>query len=208
LPHDNATILSTLLAIECVCTALPSIPLLRPKELMEFREQNAQDLRTFRRSMLRYAADLNDQLGGLDRRELETKMKFFVQTEVGPSLDELRDSINAPDRPWYKRLTEGLALQIRDPRQMRSERSRPHSRLKWRRRMTKIQRQNAPGYSICSSWKPIAGLGGFWGFVCGYAPNGVAKYLPRNTVSALHGGPPLRPNKRSTKNTLSAPLIA
>ncbi len=109
-PHDNAAALSSLLAIECVRTALPQIPLLQPKELMEFRAENGAHLRTFRNAMLRYSRELNAEIKGLDRQELQRKTTFFVQTEIAPTLDELRNSIAAPNRPWHKRILDGMYI--------------------------------------------------------------------------------------------------
>jgi hypothetical protein len=63
-PVDKAKILSSIIAIECTRLVLPEAPILRPADIMEFREANAALLRAFRRSMLRYAADLNGKIAG------------------------------------------------------------------------------------------------------------------------------------------------
>jgi hypothetical protein len=100
---NNAQHLSAMLAIECVKLALPALPLLWPEDLMEFRADNAVPLRAFRRGMLKYAADLNREAGKHPVEDLEAATKFFVNTQIVPALDELRDKMNAPARPWYKR---------------------------------------------------------------------------------------------------------
>jgi hypothetical protein len=102
-PVDDAKILATIIAIECTKLVLPQLPILRPEDLMEFRADNIETLRGFRRSMLRYAADLNKRIGGIKPEELEHKTKFFVQTEIVPVLDELQAAINAPARAWWRR---------------------------------------------------------------------------------------------------------
>ena len=50
-PADDARILAAIIAIECTKLALPQLPLLRPEDLMEFRSENQETLRAFRRSM-------------------------------------------------------------------------------------------------------------------------------------------------------------
>jgi hypothetical protein len=115
--------LSAILALECVRLALPELPLLRPEDLMEFREANTTTLRAFRRSMLRYAAELNGAIRGLPAGEIEDATKFFVDTEIVPVLDELRSTMHGPARPWYKRAVDlikvvpelGTAFMTLDP---------------------------------------------------------------------------------------------
>ena len=96
---DKAKQLSAMLAIECVRLALPELPLLRPEDLMEFRADNNAALRGFRRSMLRYAGDLNGKVANVPPAEIQAATKFFVDTEIVPALDELRAKMNAPARP-------------------------------------------------------------------------------------------------------------
>ena len=100
---DAAKHLSAILAIECIKLALPELPVLRPDDLMEFREDNRDSLRVFRRSLLRYAGDLSVKLARIAPKDIEAATKFFVDTEIVPALDELRAKMNAPARPWYKR---------------------------------------------------------------------------------------------------------
>jgi hypothetical protein len=109
-PRDNAKILSAVLAIECTKLALPPMPVLRPEDLMEFRAENKEALRAFRRSMLQYAGDLNDKVKGLSPADLEQKTRFFVQTEVVPVMDALRSSMSDPARPWYNRVTDHVRV--------------------------------------------------------------------------------------------------
>jgi len=109
-PKDDAKLLAAILAIECTRIALPPTPLLRPEDIMEFREANAPLLRGFRRSMLRYAADLNSKIKDVSPEEFETKTKFFIETQIVPSMDELNTTMNDPARPWHKRAVDALKI--------------------------------------------------------------------------------------------------
>jgi hypothetical protein len=109
-PMDSAKVLAGILAIECTRLALPPTPLLYPEEIMEFREQNKHLLRAFRRSMLRYAADLNGKIKDFSPRDFESTTKFFVETQIVPSMDELNAAMNDPARPWYKRALDTLKI--------------------------------------------------------------------------------------------------
>jgi hypothetical protein len=83
-PQDDAKLLAGILAVECTRIALPPTPLLRPEDIVEFREGNSALLRGFRRSMLRYAADLNNKIKDLTLEEFEGKTKFFIETQMHP----------------------------------------------------------------------------------------------------------------------------
>jgi hypothetical protein len=109
-PVDDAKLLAGILAVECTRLVLPPTPLLRPEDIMEFRDANALLLRGFRRSMLRYAADLNSKIKGLTAEEFEAKTKFFVETQIVPSMDELNATMNDPARPWHKRAVDALKI--------------------------------------------------------------------------------------------------
>jgi hypothetical protein len=89
-PADDAKTLAAIIAIECTKLVLPELPMLHPEDLMEFRAENTATLRAFRRSMLRYADDLNKRLSGIKPEELEKHTKFFLDTEIVPVLDELQ----------------------------------------------------------------------------------------------------------------------
>jgi len=109
-PADDAKLLAAIIAIECTKLALPPTPLLRPEDLMEFRQANKELLRGFRRSMLRYAADLSGKIEGLSREDFEVKTKFFVETQIAPAMDELNAVMNDPARPWHKRAIDTLKI--------------------------------------------------------------------------------------------------
>ena len=102
-PVRDANVLSAILAMECVKVALPTLPMLTPEDLMEFRAENKESLRAFRRSMLRYAGDLRGKIRDATPQEIDAETEFFVRTEIVPVLDELRASMERPATPWYKR---------------------------------------------------------------------------------------------------------
>jgi hypothetical protein len=109
-PVDDAKLLASILVVECTRVALPPTPLLRPEDLMEFRDANSTLLRGFRRSMLRYAADLNGKIKDMDRETFEKHTKFFIETQIVPTMDELNATMNDPARPWHKRAIDALKM--------------------------------------------------------------------------------------------------
>jgi hypothetical protein len=109
-PQDNAKILSAILAIECTKLVLPPTPILHPADIMEFRAANKELLRGFRKSMLRYAADLNGKIGDLSREDFERKTRFFIETQIVPAMDDLRMTMNDPKRPWHKRAIDAAKV--------------------------------------------------------------------------------------------------
>jgi hypothetical protein len=109
-PVDDARLLASILAVECTQIALPPTPMLHPEDLMEFRDANSVLLRGFRRSMLRYAADLNGKIKGMTREDFERHTKFFIDTEIVPSMDDLNVAMNDPARPWHKRAIDAIKI--------------------------------------------------------------------------------------------------
>jgi hypothetical protein len=109
-PQDKAKVLSAILAIECTKLMLPPTPVLHPADIMEFRAANTELLRGFRKSMLRYAADLNGKIGRLSREDFEHKTRFFIETQIVPAMDDLRMTMNDPARPWHKRAIDSVKV--------------------------------------------------------------------------------------------------
>lgn len=108
--HNDAKTLSAILAVECAKLALPEMPVMTPEELMQFRGENVDALRAYRRAMLQYAGELGGKLKGLSATEIEGATSFFVQTEIVPTLDALRGSFSDPAMPWYKRWATGARV--------------------------------------------------------------------------------------------------
>lgn len=108
---DNAKGLATLLAVESLDLALPDLPVLTAEELVDFRAENVKELHNFRASMLRYGKALNaDISANISIQELQNKIKFFVETEISPTLHDLERDLRNPNRPWHRRMIDGLAI--------------------------------------------------------------------------------------------------
>ena len=106
----DAKSLSSFIALQAMHLVLPEMPLLRPEDLMEFRQENARHLRAFRRAMLRYAGAWRGQLSCAAPEEIVQETRFLVETEIVPALDELRQLATDPARPWLKRAIDGVRL--------------------------------------------------------------------------------------------------
>lgn len=103
-PINDAEALAGMLSVLSMRLLLPEIPVLSPKDLMEFRTESASELRSFRGSMLGYAKDLNSgliQQG--DTGDIQKHAEFFVKTEIAPRLDELRMLMEKRNSGWFKR---------------------------------------------------------------------------------------------------------
>src|SRR6185437_9275991 len=108
---DNARSLATLLAIESAGLVLPELPLLSAQELVDFRIENKKELQNFRASMLSYAKTLNAQLSeDTSVEEVNRKARFVVESEINPALHDLNRDLQNPNRPWYKRMIEGVKI--------------------------------------------------------------------------------------------------
>lgn len=106
----NAQALAAFIALETMQVVLPEIPLLRPEDLMDFREENQAYLRGFRRAMLRYAGEWRGKLAGAAPEDIKQETEFLVRTEIVPALDELRQRAADPARPWHKRAVDGIRI--------------------------------------------------------------------------------------------------
>jgi len=108
---DNAQSLAALIAVESVGLVLPDLPAFTTQELVDFTIENAKELRNFRASMLRYAKLLNAQISeDTSIEDLNRKTKFFIETEIRPALHDLNRDLQNPNRPWYKRMTDGVKI--------------------------------------------------------------------------------------------------
>lgn len=108
---DNASVLSTLLALESAALVLPDLPMMTLQELVDFRVENRRELEAFRASMLRYAQALNQQIAedsSVD--ELNRKAHFLAETEIRPALHDLKRDLDNPNRPWHKRCADGARI--------------------------------------------------------------------------------------------------
>lgn len=108
---DNARSIATLLAVETMGLALPDLPVFTTQELVDFRMENANELRNFRASMLRYANELNAQISeDSSIEEVNRKARFLIDTDIMPSLHDLKRDLLNPNRPWYQRMADGVRI--------------------------------------------------------------------------------------------------
>lgn len=111
-PVGDAKALAGLLAIHCTSLVLPTMKVMNPTELMEFRDENKKPLRSFRRAMLRHAANLNDQLKGVSEEDIKGQTEFYIQTKILPDLDELEDLMRRSNRTWTERGKEIISMVV------------------------------------------------------------------------------------------------
>jgi hypothetical protein len=103
----NAKLLSTIMAMECVRLVLPEVGELQPREILEAREELSKYIRPFRISLLRLAKELNSTIEGSDDPgEIVRAAEFIAQTEVLPSLLELKNELAKPRKGWASRSWE------------------------------------------------------------------------------------------------------
>ena len=108
---DLVAPLTAVLCLESVRAAMPLLPILGPREIVEFRMENKKELQSFRAAMLRLAAELNKQISdGISAAEFAKKAKVVVDTEIVPSLHELNNDLQNPNRAWHKRLVDGVGI--------------------------------------------------------------------------------------------------
>ena len=101
---NNAKLLATILAMQCASVVLPKLRTLTPVELLEARAELNKYVRPFRLSLLRLSAKLNAAISQSSNiAEIMDAAKFVVESEVVPSLAELKDAIERPGKRWYGR---------------------------------------------------------------------------------------------------------
>ena len=102
--RDNAKLLATVLALECVRLVLPNVPVLTPEGVAEMRNEAKDLVRPFRISLLKLARELNAMLtSSTPMKEVQRAATFLSETTVHPELHELRQSIESQGQPWHKR---------------------------------------------------------------------------------------------------------
>lgn len=101
---NNAKLLSTILAMECASLVLPKIRSMNIDELSEARQELSKYLKPFRRSLLGLARELNHAIeSSASHEDIMRAAKFVVETSVFPPLEELREALERPSKPWYNR---------------------------------------------------------------------------------------------------------
>lgn len=100
----NTKLLATIMAMECVKVALPNVRPLTPREIVELREELGKYLAVFRQSLLDLAAELNRQISqNASYADIMQAARFIAETQVEPSLAELRAGLERSGGDWYKR---------------------------------------------------------------------------------------------------------
>jgi hypothetical protein len=103
----NAKALSTALALEAVTLALPPLPSLSFPQVAELRAETRNEVRPFRRAMLKLSKDLNAALlSDSTLLDVQKEARFIVETTIVPELTELREALAAPQRPWHRRAVD------------------------------------------------------------------------------------------------------
>jgi hypothetical protein len=102
-PIANAKLLATILSIECIKFLIPNLKSLTPEQIVEFRAQTIQYVKPFRLKMLRLAKDLNSAINpNMSPQDIEKEARFLVETTVYPEVEELRQALADPQKPWYR----------------------------------------------------------------------------------------------------------
>lgn len=102
--RNNTKLLTAIMAMECVKLVLPEIGGLQPKQLLEARAELAPYLRPFRLAMLQLASKVNAEIDvKSDQRDIMEAARFIIETDVYPTLVELKNELNKPSRGWIER---------------------------------------------------------------------------------------------------------
>jgi hypothetical protein len=107
LPTDvraNARALSTVLALQAVQLVLPALPDLSFEQIAELRAETRDEVKPFRRAMLRLSKELNAAIQSeATAADIQREARFLIETTVMPDLIELRERLSKPQRPWHRR---------------------------------------------------------------------------------------------------------
>lgn len=105
----NAKLLSTFLAMECVDFALPVGRPLSPVEIVRLRHELQPYLQPFRSNVAKLAKELNEVIGaGEDLAEVQRAARSLVETDVAPTMAELRAAMSKPAHGWMMRGFEAV----------------------------------------------------------------------------------------------------
>jgi hypothetical protein len=100
----NAKLLASILALECVSFALPTVRPMSPEQLVEARLQLRPQLQPFRTAVMKLTKDLNAAISAdADMGEISKAASFLVQTDIAPALAELSSTLSKPTAGWMTR---------------------------------------------------------------------------------------------------------
>lgn len=104
---NNAKLLSSQMAIQCVNLVFPEMGALQPAEICAVRNELAKEIADFRLGLLRLSKELNNAIESTaTEKEIVEAAKFIAQTDVLPTLIELRDALSKPKQDWMTRSWE------------------------------------------------------------------------------------------------------
>lgn len=102
---NNASALTSVLAVECVQFMLPQIPLMDITELLDFRDEMKPHVQVFRTNLLRLAKSVNNQItAGAAAEDVSAAARFVVESEIQPLVIEMKAFAESPKRSWHQRL--------------------------------------------------------------------------------------------------------
>lgn len=103
-PKNKVKLLASIMAMECVNLVLPEIGELQPNQILEARSELSKCVTPFRISLLRLAKELNASIeNSSSNDEVIAAAKFIAETEVYPSLLELKAELDKPKKGWLPR---------------------------------------------------------------------------------------------------------
>lgn len=105
--RGDAKAIAATAALESVSMVLDGLPMLPVSDLLQFREENAKELRNYRAAMLRCANAINAKLPEEPSDEsLRRVVSFYIDSEILPALHELKGDLNNPNRSWRQRAAD------------------------------------------------------------------------------------------------------
>jgi len=98
---NNAKVLTSVLAMECLSLVMPTVPPLMPLQICQLREELKDTVQPFRAALARLAGRLNDGITeDASHEELLRLAQFLVATEVQPLLVELKYGVDVATKSF------------------------------------------------------------------------------------------------------------
>jgi hypothetical protein len=103
-PKHNAKLLAAFMAMECASMVMPEMGELQPAQILEARADLKEHVHAFRLAMLRMAAKLSAAIeSNATAEDISAAARFIAQTEVYPTIAELRSELSKPRKGWMDR---------------------------------------------------------------------------------------------------------
>lgn len=104
---NNAKLLSSLMAVQCVNLVFPEMGELQPLEISALRNELSSEFASFRLGLLSLAKELNQAIdSNATEKEIIEAAKFVAQTQVLPTLIELQEALSKPQQGILTRTWE------------------------------------------------------------------------------------------------------